>query len=183
MRTIKRIIWILIVLAIGAYFVNYYIDKKEKERARQEERQQIEDAVKKSVNDMVAKFNAISNWENKLSNGKKVRINKILTIELEKLWLTDKPILFLGSIEDISTLDDKNYLVRIKRSIFSSSKYFFATELGVELKIEKTTIDSFLDEHTELLKDFGLSNGVAVISEIKDIKTEYFTGEEGEKVR
>ena len=143
----KRIVWILIILAIGAFFINNYFDKRAKERAKQEERQKIENAVKESVDEMIAKFDAVMDWENILSNGKRFRIKKILTIELEKLWLTDRPILFVGSIEDISTLDENNYLVRIERSIFSSLKYFINTDLGVELIIAKDIVDIFLDKH------------------------------------
>ena len=45
-------------MAVAAYFINSYIDKKAKEKAEKEERQKIENAVNKSVNEMITKFDA-----------------------------------------------------------------------------------------------------------------------------
>lgn len=177
----KRIIWILIIIAIGAYFINYYFDKKAKEKAKLEETKKIENAIKTSINDMVMKFNAISDWDNVLSNGKNVRIEKILTIELERLWLGEKPILFMGSIEDVSTLDEKNYLIRIERNLFNPSKLFLGTDLVLELKIKKEILDLFLSSHPDFFSDYGLNNGVALVAKIIEIKTEFFLNKEGDK--
>ena len=42
-------------------------------------------------------------------------------------------------------------------------------------------INTFLEEHHELFKDYEFKNGVAVVARINSIKTAYVTGEEGER--
>jgi len=41
-------------------------------------------------------------------------------------------------------------------------------------------VDSFLKEHPDLFKDYGLKNGVAVVARIYSIRTIYVPEEEGE---
>jgi len=181
MKAMSRIIWIFIIVAIGAYFINNYLQSKAKEKAEQEKAKRIEQSIRATVYQMVSKFNAIDDWEEKLSKGKRFRTEKILTIELEKLWLNNRPILFVGSIEDIATLDKENYILRIERSLFTSLKYIFNTELALELKCNKSMVDSFFKKYPNLFSDYDFNIGVAVIAKINQIKTEFFINEEGVK--
>jgi hypothetical protein len=95
-----------------------------------------------------------------------------LSIELEKLWLVERPTLFLGSIEDISTTDQETYCLRIESSLLRGYKHLFLGQLGLELKCPKNMLDSFLERHPDLFSNFGLNNGVAVIARIDQIKTQ-----------
>lgn len=57
----------------------------------------------------------------------------------------------------------------------------YGTELELSLFSDKNKIDTLLEEHPDLFKDFGLKNGVAVVARINSIKTTYVAGEEGER--
>lgn len=177
----KRVILIFLVIAIGGYFVNSYFDKKTKEKAEREKAERIEQSIRMAVSKMVSNFNAIDNWDQKISKGERFRTEKILTIELEELWLKNNPILFIGAIDDISTVDNDNYILRIERSLFSSLKHMFSTELALELRCNKGMVDSFLKEHPKLFSGYGFNNGVAVIAKVNKIKTAFYYGEEGTK--
>jgi hypothetical protein len=130
---------------------------------------------------LVKRTNAIDNWEKDLSKGEQYRFGSILTLELERLWLTDRPILFIGSIKDISTIDQENYRIRIERSFFHKLNYMFKTELQLDLQCSKQRIDSLLREHPNLLKDFGFNNGVAFVADIDKIETTIVSGSEDKK--
>ena len=175
----KRLLWVVIVFAVGAYFLNGYLQDQAKERAKKEEAERFERSVRSDVARMVSKFDAVSDWPEKLLKGKSVGYEKILTVELEKLWVDQGPILFIGSIKDISTGSEGTYNLRIGRSELGISKYRFDDDLGLELKCMSYILDSFLQEHPDLFSDFGFNNGVAVVADVKEIRTQYFMGEEG----
>jgi len=178
---VKRIIWIVIICAAIGYLGNNYLQKRAKEKAQSEEAQRIDREIRSKVSQMVTTTNAVDDWVQKLSKGKRVRIRKILTIELEKLWMGERPILFTGSIEDISNFDEQNYNLRLERGLFSSFKTMFMTELALKLKCNKLIVDKFLQKHPDLLSNYGFNNGVVVIANIDKIVTEFIPGAEGER--
>jgi len=177
----KKFIWIIVAFAFGAYFVNSYLENKAKREAESEEAKRIEEETRIAVSAIVSHTGADDDWERRLSKGERFRFEPILTVELERLWLQNRPILFVGAIKDIATYDESHYTVLVERSLFSSFDYMFGTELQLSLRATKPRIDSFLDEYPELFKDYGLNNGVAVIASVKAIRTIYVHGEEGER--
>jgi len=171
----KRVIWIIVIILITGYFINNYLENKAKKEAEKTETERIEKDRKEAIAQLVKRTNAVDNWEKDLNKGKQFRLEPILTVELERLWLTNRPILFIGDIKDIATIDEKTYRVKMERSSF------IGTELQLILQCQKQTIDTFLKEHPDLFKDYDLKNGVAVIAEIDEIETKTVSGSEGEK--
>jgi len=175
----KKIICILVALVVGGYFVNSYLENKAKREAKEAEAKRIELSIKSSVAQMVSRTGAIDDWEKRLGKGENFRFEPILTIELEGLWLQNHPILFIGAVKDIATHDQTQYKVSVERSLFGSFEYMFDTELQLSLLSRKEQIDSFLQKHPGLFKNYGLNNGVAVVAHINAIRTIYVPGEEG----
>lgn len=179
--TLKRFVLALVVLAICAYFVNSYLETRARKRAEREKAEREEQYIRSTVSQMVSRFDAVDDWEQRLCKGERVRTEKILTIELERLWLGKRPILFIGAIEDIATIDERTYTLRIERSLLTNLKHMFFTGLGLELKCSKSMLDPFLKSHPKMFSNLGLMNGVALIAKVDQIKTEFFKGEEGIK--
>ena len=177
----KKIIWIIVVVAIGSYFFNSYMGNKARREAEQAEAERIEQATKTTVSQMTSRTNAVVEWEADLCQGEEFRLEPILTIELEKLWLQQRPILFIGAIKDIATHDQSHYLVLVERGLFGSFEYMFGTELQLSLLSSKDRVDAFLKKHPDLFKDYGFKNGVAVVAHINSIRTTYVSGENGER--
>ncbi len=180
----KRIVWIIIAIAVVGYFFNSYTvnkAKREAERAERAESERIEQATKTAVSQMSSQSNAVSDWEASLSKGERFRFEPILTIELEQIWLQQRPILFVGSIKDIATHDQSRYVVLFERSLYGSFDYMFRTELQLSLLARKEMINSFLKKHPDLFKDYGLNNGVAVVARIDAIRIISVPGGEGER--
>ena len=177
----KKIIWIIIAVAAVGYFSNSYMEKRAKSEAERAEAERVEHATKAAVSQMALRTKSVTDWETNLSKGERFRFEPILTVELERLWLQQRPILFIGSIKDIATHDQSQYIVSVERSLFSSFGYMFGTELQLSLLSNKDRVDSFLIEHPDLFKDFGFKNGVAVVAQINSIRTTYVSGEEGKR--
>ena len=177
----KKIIWIIVALVIGGYFVNSYLENEAKRDAERAEAKRVKQTIKPAVAEMVSRTGAVDDWESSLSKGEKFRLSPIFTVELEKLWLENQPILIIGNIKEIATYNESHYIVLIKRNFLFG--YMFGTELQLSLLSSKERIDSFLKQHPDLFKDngYGFSNGVAVIARVKTIRTTYVPGEEGER--
>jgi len=152
--------------------------KKTTRKAEQAEAKRVEQATKSALGQMVLQTNAVDNWVTHLSRGEKFRSEPILTVELESMWLQNRPILFIGSIRDIATQDQSHYTISIESSLYGSFEHMFNTELQLSLIAEKERIDNFLIKHPDLFKNSGFNNGVAVVAQIKAVRTTYISGAE-----
>lgn len=176
-----KLIWIAIVVALGVFVVSNYLDQKAKREAQRAETSRVQQEVKTAVSQISERHNAITDWEKQLSKGKSYRLSPILAIELEHLWQSGRPVLFIGSIKDISSADADAYHVVVVRSFYNMD-YTFATELRLSLSAQKAAIDSFLKKHPKLLAADGFNNGVAVVAKIHSISTSDERDEDGERV-
>lgn len=182
MLVIKKALWALAAIAILAYLANNYFENRAKEDAERAAALAKVNATKAAVARMVARTNAVTDWDKKLSKGERIRFSTILSVELEKLWIGNRPILFGGAIDDISTINAKTYRVIFSRSIFSSlQKHGFDTDLLLDLQCDRSMIDSILNSNPELFENSGWNNGVAVVAKITKIETDQKIGEGGEK--
>lgn len=168
----KRIILILIVAAIGGYFAYDYFQGKAKETAVHEAHEKERELRRAAVARMVTKYNAEKDWSKILRKGAAASGKSILTIELEKLWLIDKPIFFKGRIKDIVTFDEDNYLIKL--DVLPK----FNTKLALTLRSPKNKIDSFLRANPK--SSSGLAT-VAVIAKINKIENNLRKTEEGDE--
>lgn len=174
----KRAIWILIVIVVGAYFGNSWLEDRARIIAEKAEAEKVKQATKEAVARLVTRTNAFDRWEKDLSKEGRVRYEPILTIELERLWLQDRPILFIGAIRDIATSNGENYTVEIRRDLFSSFSGISGTELQLDLQCSKQKVDLFLKAHPNLFSDYGFNNRVAVVAKINKIETKIVAGSE-----
>lgn len=177
----KKIIWILVAFVVGGYFVNSYLETKAKREAEEAKAKRIELSIKSSVAQMVSRTGAIVDWEQRLCKGEGFQLGGFLTIELERLWLQNHPILFKGTVKDITTHDQTQYKVLVEKRGFGSFKCLFGPELQLSLLSRKEQIDSFLQKHPGLFHDPGFNNSVVVVAHINAIRTTDVHGAEGER--
>jgi hypothetical protein len=177
----KRVITIIVAILVCTYFITGYFENRAKKQAEKLKTEQKEKTLKTAVMQLVTNTNAVCSWEKDLCKGERFRLEPILTIELEQLWLVNRPILFIGSVEDISTSDQEQYWIKIERNMLVSQDYnMFGSKLQLMLQCPKQKIDSFLKEHPELFKNSGFNNGVAVVAVIDKIETVKESNFEGE---
>jgi len=180
----KNAIWILIVIVVGAYFVNNHFENRARRKAKEAEAEKVKQASKDAVARLVKRTNAFDQWEKELSkNGGEFSLTPILTIELERLWLQDRPILFIGTISDIATSNEENYTVEIQRALLINNPYLFSTNLQLDLQCSKQKVDLFLKAHPNLFLGYDFKNVevVAVVAKINKIETKTVAGSEGQE--
>ncbi len=174
----NKIIGVIVALLLAGYFISSYVENNAKREAERLKVEQNEKRIRTSVQELAFRFDGVTDWDTQLGNGNSYRFEPILTVELEKLWLTEKPILFVGRILDIKTEDGDNYTVVIERNLLSSLGNMFSTDLQLSLVAPKNIIDAFLNTHPDLFKGLGFDNGIAAIARIYSIETIYISGEE-----
>jgi hypothetical protein len=112
-RALLIIIPILLVITFIVYnAVNSHLAYKAKMEAKKAEKERIEKDVNTAVDQLIKRYNAFD-WFKDIESRIEF-FDPILTVELEKLWLTDRPTLFIGTIKDISTFDQKYYMIKIQ---------------------------------------------------------------------
>lgn len=139
----------------------------------------LENRNRTAIAELAKRYNADDAWPKAFSNGEAARLTPILTIELERYWLTDRPILFLGTIKDIRTEDQDNYRIIVDYAIFSPLNFLFLSQLELSLVCPKVKIDSFMKNEPDFLNDFG--GEVALIAKVDSIEVRYKVNSEGDE--
>ena len=166
---LKRILWSCIAIALISWIVHKSIENNRIREEKLLEKEKLAETIRADVNALARAYSASSNWVTTLSEGKQYRLKPVLSVELERAWINNSPILFWGSIKDIATLDENHYEVMFERNLWTSMEIMFDTELRLSLKAKKSQIDSFMKIHPDLFEDHGFNNGVAVVARIDEI--------------
>ena len=166
MNKLKKLAWIVPLVIVAAYLWNDYQDNEEKKAKLAAERR----AIQESVHNLASRSGAVTDWEEKLSGEEKIRLDPVLTAELQQLWIGSQPILFVGAIEDIAILSKEEYVIFVMHEEMSSSYMFVSTPLGVRLRCHKELAEHLL-RNIQKDKD-TLFRGVAIIARIDSISTE-----------
>ena len=165
----KRIIWSCIAIVIISWVVRSNIENNRIREEKLIEKEKQAETIRADVNALARAHGARSNWVTTLSGGSQYRFKPILSIELERVWINNGPIVFWGSLKDIVTLDENHYEVMFERTLWASVEFMFDTDLRLSLQAKKSQIDSFMNSHQDLLGDYGFNNGIAVIAKVDEI--------------
>lgn len=166
-KSIVLLVLIAIVAAFGYQIIQARTEKEEK-RQREEARRE---AVKRAVAQVARKANAITDWPKTLRQGKSESF-KVFTADLEKVWVTDRPILFVGDIHDIALANEDSYRVSIGESIFDTSLIAMDGAIGLRLECRKPLIDQVLKQNPASRSLSEPAQAVAVIAKIERIEAE-----------
>ena len=181
---LKRIVWICIALVAIAWFAQSKIENNRIVKARLAEEQRIKSNIKENVTALERSTGATMKWVEPLRTREKSSFNTILSIELEKAWVENSPILFFGSIHDIANLNETHYQIIFEQDIWYASDLFdtelmnFDTELKLSLKADKKLIDEFMAQNPKFLEDY-FNRGVALAAKIQKIESSLCTDAEG----
>ena len=162
---------IFIVVAIFAF--NNYSENVTKKN----EQKRIDTIKTKQFNNrilsVIKETGANYKWINKFAN--KYFLNPILTIDLQNEWIKNSPIFFVGKIEDITELNAKEYVVKVKYAVID--KLLLSTEMQLNLTCQKILIDTFIKSNKDVISDLGVNEAIIFIAKITDIESSKITVE------
>jgi hypothetical protein len=164
---------------VGVLIACWILHTRSERLANEADALRVRQERKVAVKELVSRYHAVGDWETQLS--KENRKSAILTIELERHWLSDRPVVFLGSIKDIASAEPGFYEVVVEKGSFKA--YEFPTDLRLSLRAPKATIDSFLEQHPELLSSAdSTTNGIAVVGKVARLSTTEYRSLDGDVV-
>lgn len=120
------------------------------------------------MHELVRRHGADEEWDKVLSEGRSGGSGRILTVDLEKLWLKPAPILFIGVVKDVVTKDPDNYIVIVQRRWQQPR---LGGDLRLRLTCSKPLFDAFIEKNPNL-GDRSALNSVAFIARVTAIRTE-----------
>lgn len=178
----KRIVGIALALLVVGFIANNFLESRSRKQAAKAEQEGFERQTISSVAAMVARTNAVRDWEKRLSADGAARLSPILTIELERAWIQPRPILFVGDLQDIRGLSPTQYEIDIRHGISSPSSYPIGSTLALALKCDKALVDAFLSAKQSLPGSEYLNEGVAVVAHIEQVRPGSKRLDEDEKI-
>jgi hypothetical protein len=93
----------------------------------------------------------------------------LLSYQLEKLWIIDKPILFLGEIIDVKRESESSYVFKIKKSLHEPVLVF---NLELRISCENKTAKKFINYMDAHKTEFEFEKSIAVLAKINSIENE-----------
>ena len=168
-KKVVLVVVLVVVLAVAIFLVSVCVsivrDNRAKDEASRAEKVRVERATRAAVAQMISKTNAIDDWEKRITGDKGYRFGTILTVEFERQWLSERPILFIGAIKDIAAFDDTSYTVLVEKEGYRD----FDGSLALSLRCPKKKMDLFLKEHPDMFADF-VDNYVAIAAHVTNIR-------------
>ena len=161
----KALIALALAVCIGLYAESKLREGRllDVERA---EAERITAQTIQAISEMVRRTNAESGWEQSLSSGRMVGVS-VLTIDLEREWIREHPILFTGSVDDVAGHTQPQYTLRMGNLTTPGA---FEQVLELSLLAPRELVDSFRVEHPAQFEDYGFNNGVAIAARIERIE-------------
>ncbi len=142
-RRVSRSLFYFLLIALGGFGAKWWWQAtldEEHERAAQEQRRQ---ELKSMVMNMAAKVHADTDWKDnivKTSVGKPARL---LTAEIQKAWVKDQPILFVGALEDVIANRDGTFQLLVTLALLDSLK--IENELKISLTCSEAVTTPVID--------------------------------------
>lgn len=180
----KKLIFASVLCLSVAYCVDRHV-ASEKRKEQIEEKKKAEFSENQElIRALIAEYSANYKWYELFERKDRSFGQKLMQAELENEWVSQNPIIFIGTIEDYRNLSGGRYQVTIKPDIFSGS--IWLSDVGLDLVASKNFIDQFTREHPEALsRNLASRDGsVVVIAKITTVeKRREGSGEDADVIR
>lgn len=173
MKRLTTVFLTVVLFSLGWYFYHIYQTKQQESEKAEAERTAERAMLQASLAKLRQRTNASLEWETELTEGQITHTDPVLKVEIEKLWLTPKPILFIGKLSDIATHDENNYTIEIVYDEVYGGTTFMLAELRLELICNKQIVDSVASNLRATRNTFLA--GVAVAGKIEKIERDGHT--------
>jgi hypothetical protein len=172
------LVWMAAAAVVGAAFL--YRQRKDAEAEARREAKRA--AVVNTVRALADRHGADSRWIYELVKGHKdfIRISDVRTIELERLWVTPRPIVFTGWVADIASGGwGGRPVVTVKYDEELNPRYAIMTRLLLRLEVRDAARLVEL-ERLAADEDFQFFGSVAFVAQIDRVESAAWPVEDGE---
>lgn len=134
MKSARRIFFIAAATVSIGFWGYSALQDHAKEVARREERDERRQALGAAVAKMASRVNATTDWAAKLAGVLHLRTSPILSAELQEVWTPDRPILFVGRVQDIVRNQDESYQLKLDYDFLRDRRMLVGTDLRINLR-------------------------------------------------
>ncbi len=132
------------------------------EKGKQTEAEQ--QVVRTKINEFQKKTKADASWIRSIDRASNNLFQPIYAVDLENVWLIDKPILFTGRLNNVSTETESDYALSVESSDVLSPK------IRLDISCEKSKVASVITEIKSDVKSIQPS-GIVLAASITKIKS------------
>ncbi len=169
------------LVLIGTFFAYLFYEGSQRKHKEQVERETRHAAARDRLQAFARSTNSSAEWEGGDGRGGSLALDKMLTVDLERTWLTVNPVLFVGAVVDVSSVNANEYRLQVQyrptwRTILLSK------EFHIDVACPKEKAQPILDAiRGSNARNFG-GPGVAVAAKIDQLRREVQTGESDKTV-
>lgn len=140
----RLLVYVALIVVLSYWGYSWWSDRVARtQKAAAEERELA--SIGRQILAIAAESNAVRDWAEPLvPNGETSRQNAVLSAELEKVWLVDRPILFVGNVRDIATNADGTQQVTAELGLGTRPWFFLATDIRVSFSCPAAEADDLL---------------------------------------
>lgn len=180
----KKIIYLSIACATLAYCADRYVASQQREDLRKEAQAAQIEENRAVARDLAARYSANYKWYQVLDRkGDPLRL-QVMQADLEEQWLGDKPIVFIGTIDDYRNTADGRYQVTVKPDLFSIGLRLY--DVGLDVTAPKELIRNFVSANPKALSGpfSSVDGSVVVIAKISSVEKRFEgSGDDAGEVR
>lgn len=180
----KKIIFLLIVCASLAYCADRYVASQKREDARREAQAAQLEENRAAVQALAARYSANYKWYHVFDRKGDPLGLQVMQADLEEQWLGDKPIIFIGKIDDYRNTTDGRYQVTVKPDVFSIGLRLY--DVGLDVKAPKELIKNFVSTNPKALSGpfSSVDGSIVVIAKINSVEKRFEgSGDDAGEVR
>lgn len=160
----------------GIVLVSYFAYSTYKNQSLRAERETASERVRadqinsltSSLRAMIKRHEANDKWVKTLMGSETFRMSPVLTAELQEQWIGTNPILFIGTLGDVSKSADGNYRVQVARSVMSGDEFFLSNDISIEVSCAPDRMQPYLKAATDPSRNAGFAD-TAIIARIAEI--------------
>jgi hypothetical protein len=125
----------VLAVAVAVLTVSCSDSPKEKARAK---RIMEDKTLRASMNEFAKTVNADTTWIKSVNELREKSLNPVYSVDVERLWIIGRPVLFVGGLENVESRTDSDYQLSI-----SEWGYLFL-KLRLEVTCPKLKVDPIL---------------------------------------
>jgi hypothetical protein len=168
---IRTLAWLTGIVLVSYFAYSTYKNQSlraELDTARERVRADQINSLTSSLRAMIKRHEANDKWVKVLMGSETFRMSPVLTAELQEQWIGSNPILFIGTVGDVSKSADGNYRVQVARSIMSGDEFFLSNDISIEVSCAPDRMQPYLKAATDPSRNAGFAD-TAIIAHIAEI--------------
>lgn len=113
---------------------------------------------------------ALADWPSRLAQSERMRMSPVLTAELQDLWTSGRPILFIGIVADIARSSSDSVELTLDYGSLDQGHMFMGSDLRLRLSCTRAMAAPLLDSASQPSR-MALYSDSAVVAAVQSIET------------